>query len=61
MAAPESEATSRDVQRAKSLSASGKRPLFSSCEAIAFCRYWTPRVRRAPACQLVYGLPRLAT
>ena len=32
----ESEMTSRDVQRAKSLSASGKRPLFRSCEAIAF-------------------------
>ena len=25
------------------------------------CSYWTPRVRRASACQLVYGLPRLAT
>ena len=36
VAALESEVTSRDVQRAKSLSASGKRPLFSSCEAIAF-------------------------
>ena len=36
VAAPESEVTSRDVQRAKSLSASVKRPLFSSCEAIAF-------------------------
>ena len=32
----ESEVTSRDVQHAKSLSASGKRPLFRSCEAIAF-------------------------
>ena len=32
----ESEVTSLDVQRAKSLSASGKRPLFRSCEAIAF-------------------------
>ena len=36
VAALENEVTSRDVQRAKSLSASGKRPLFSSCEAIAF-------------------------
>ena len=36
VAALESEVTSRDVQRAKSLTASGKRPLFSSCEAIAF-------------------------
>ena len=36
VAALESEVTSRDVQRAKSLSASGKRPLFRSCEAIAF-------------------------
>ena len=36
MAALESEVTSRDVLRAKSLSASGKRPLFRSCEAIAF-------------------------
>ena len=35
-AALESEVTSRDVQRAKSLSASGKRPLFRSCQAIAF-------------------------
>ena len=35
VAALESEVTSRDVQRPKSLSASGKRPLFSSCEAIA--------------------------
>ena len=59
VAALESEVTSRDVQRAKSLSASGKRPLFRSCEAIA-C-YWTPRIRRASACQFVYGLPRLAT
>ena len=36
VAALESEVTSRDVQRAKSLSASEKGPLFSSCEAIAF-------------------------
>ena len=36
VAAPESEVTTRDVQRAKSLSASGKRPLFRSCEAISF-------------------------
>ena len=36
VAALESEVTSCDVQRAKSLSASGKRPLFRSCEAIAF-------------------------
>ena len=36
LAAVESEVTSRDIQRAKCLSASGKRPLFSSCEAIAF-------------------------
>ena len=36
VAALESEMTSRDVPRAKSLSASGKRPLFRSCEAIAF-------------------------
>ena len=35
VAALESEVTSLDVQRAKSLSASGKRPLFSSCAAIA--------------------------
>ena len=35
VAALENEVTSRDVQRAKYLSASGKRPLFSSCEAIA--------------------------
>ena len=35
VAALEREVTSRDVQRAKSLSASGKRPLFRSCEAIA--------------------------
>ena len=32
----ESEVTSRDVYRAKSLSAYLKRPLFRSCEAIAF-------------------------
>ena len=32
----ESEVTSRDVQRAKNVSASGKCPLFRSCEAIAF-------------------------
>ena len=31
----ESEVTSRNVQRAKSLSASGKLPLFRSCEAMA--------------------------
>ena len=36
VAALESEVTSLDVQRAKSLSASGKRPLSSSCEVIAF-------------------------
>ena len=36
VAALESEVTSRDVQRAKSLPASGKRPLFRSCEAMAF-------------------------
>ena len=36
VAALESEVTSLDVQRAKSLSASGKRSLFSSCEAIPF-------------------------
>ena len=36
VAALESEVTSRDVQRAKSQSASGKRPLFRSCEAMAF-------------------------
>ena len=36
VAALESEVTSRDGQRAKCLSASGKRPLFRSCEAIAF-------------------------
>ena len=36
VAALESEVTSRDVQRAKSMSAYGKRPLFRSCEAIAF-------------------------
>ena len=35
VAALESEVTSRDVQRVKFLSASGKRPLFRSCEAIA--------------------------
>ena len=61
VAALESEVTSRGVQRAKSLPASEKRPLFRSCEAIAFFSYWTPRVRRASACQLVYGLPRRAT
>ena len=32
----DSDVTLRDVQRAKSLSASGKRPLFRSCEAMAF-------------------------
>ena len=32
VAAQESEVTSRDVQRAKYLSASGKRPLFRGCE-----------------------------
>ena len=36
VAALESEVTSRDVQRAKSLSASGKCQLFRSCEAMAF-------------------------
>ena len=36
VAALESEVTSLDVQRAKALSASGKRPIFRSCEAIAF-------------------------
>ena len=36
VAALECEVTSRDVQRAKSLSASGKCPLFRSCEAMAF-------------------------
>ena len=36
VAALESEETSRDVQRAKSLSAPGKRPSFRRCEAIAF-------------------------
>ena len=36
VAALESEVTSRDVQRAKSLSASGKRSLFRSCDAMAF-------------------------
>ena len=36
VAALESAVTSLDVQRAKSLSVSGKRPLFRSCEATAF-------------------------
>ena len=36
VAALESEVTSRDVQCAKSLPASGKRPLFRTCEATAF-------------------------
>ena len=36
VAALESKVTSRDVQRAKSLSSYGKRPLFRSCEAMAF-------------------------
>ena len=36
VAALESEVTSREVQHAKFLSASGKRALFRSCEAIAF-------------------------
>ena len=36
VAALESQVTSRDVQRARSLSAFGKRPLFRSCEAMAF-------------------------
>ena len=36
VAALESGVTSRDVQRAKSLSASGKPPLFRSCKAMAF-------------------------
>ena len=36
VAALESEVTSRDVQRAKFLSASGKRPLFRSCAELAF-------------------------
>ena len=35
-----SEVTSRDVQRAKYLSASGKRPLFRSCEAMPFAVTW---------------------
>ena len=35
MTALESEVTSRDVQRAKSLSASGKRPLYGRCEAMS--------------------------
>ena len=62
VAALESEVTSRDVQRAKPVSAciweaSVIQKLRSNC----ICSYWTPRVRRASACQLVYGLPRLAT
>ena len=36
VAALESAVTSCDVQGAKSLSASGKRPFFRSCEAMAF-------------------------
>ena len=36
VAALESEVTSRDVQRAKSLSASGTSSLFRSCDAMAF-------------------------
>ena len=36
VAALESEVTSRDVQRAKSLSASGTRSFFRSCDAMAF-------------------------
>ena len=36
VASLESEVTSRDVQRAKSLSASGNHPLFRSCEAMTF-------------------------
>ena len=56
VAAPKCEVTSRDVQRAKSLSASGKRPLFSSCEAIAFAV-----TGHLECVVLVYGLPRLAT
>ena len=36
LTALEIEVTSRDVQREESLSASGKHPLFRSCEATAF-------------------------
>ena len=36
VAALESEVISGDVQRAKPLSASGKRPFFRNCEAMAF-------------------------
>ena len=36
VAALESEVTSLDVQHSNALSASGKRPLFRSCEAMAF-------------------------
>ncbi|KAI4820630.1 hypothetical protein KUCAC02_028602 [Chaenocephalus aceratus] len=36
LAAPEMQDTSRDVSRAKALSASGKRPFFRSWDAMAF-------------------------
>ena len=61
VAALEGEVTSRDVQRAKSLSTSGKRPIIRSCEVMTFAVTGHKRVRRASVCQLVYGLPRHAT
>ena len=64
MAALESEVTSRDVQRATSVSASGKRPLFRSCDAMTFAVHFfleSVVLLSITGCQLVHGLPPLAT
>ena len=61
VAALESDVTSRDVQRAKSLSAFWEAFVIQKLRSNSICSCWTPRVCRASACQLVYGLPRLAT
>ena len=64
MAALESEVTSRDVQRATSVPASGKRPLFRSCEAMTFAVHFFLEcvvLLSVTSCQLVHGLPRFAT
>ena len=61
VAALESQMTARDVQRAKSLSASGKRPLIRSCEAITFAVTGHLECIVLSVCHIVYGLSRLTT
>ena len=56
VAALESEVTSREVSVCL-----WEASVIEKSRRNCICSYWTPRVYRASACQLGYGLPRLAT